>query len=64
MSDNAPSADELLIRARSVLIGVLHDDAPPNLSGAALVSRRSVITRLIDDIAVRRAFDKARKAAL
>ena len=61
MIDNAPSTDELLTRALWVLIGVLNDDAP---TGAALVSRRSVIARLIDDIDVRCAFDEARKAAL
>jgi hypothetical protein len=63
VTDNAPSTDELLIRAREVLGNVL-DDAVRNRSDEALISRRSVIVRLIDDIDVRRAFDEARKAAL
>ena len=60
MSDNAPSTEELLTRARSVLSSCL-SDTPDDLQKTA---RRSVIERLIVDIEIRQAFDAARKAAL
>ena len=54
MSDNAPSADELLTRALA-LMRSLTPISP---------ERRSVIERLILDIEARQAFDGARKGAL
>lgn len=54
MSDNAPSADELLTRALALLRS-LTPISP---------ERRSVIDRLILDIETRQAFDNARKVAI